>query len=130
MDREQIWLAVSFAWSEIGLERSDYARFATRIGATPADATVLRRVVFWEVAGAFAVDTVLAAVSMGVTLPDWGYEDEYVLRKVRRWRARPLVWSLCNPVWLLGYPVACLVAVGAWRELKRAVDAENGVSAA
>lgn len=119
MQREQVWLAASFSWSESGLEDSEYRNYAKSIGALPGESRAVAFVVFWEVCGAFAVFTVGALLSMGAALPDWGFKDEYVLHKVSAWRNRSLVLSLINPLWVVGYPLACVMAFGGWLKLNR-----------
>jgi hypothetical protein len=56
---------------------------------------------------------------MGATLPDWYFPGAQ--QKVARWLQRPLLLSLLNPLWLVGYPVSCLIAVRHWLQLRRAV---------
>lgn len=121
MNKEQVWLAMSYSWSEIGLNSREYGVFAEKIAAKPDEIGEIRKVVFWEVCGAFAVFTIFALLTMGMVLPDWGFKDEYTLEKVSRWMRRPLLLSLLNPLWLVGYPLACLFAIGGWKMLSKSI---------
>lgn len=120
MKREKIWEATSYAWTEIGLEPSDFVDFARDAGLTPQDRKALAHAVFWETCGAFAIETVFALLLMGITLPDWQFPEP--VQKVQRWLCSPLALSLLNPLWLLGYPLACVFALGYWRKLRRAAN--------
>jgi hypothetical protein len=118
---------MSFAWSEVGLEPDEYGKYASQIGASHRELGAFDRECLAVVCGAFSMHTVIALLSMGVSLSDWGYNDEYVIRKVSIWQSRPLLISLLNPIWLVGFPLSVLFALGTWRRLRRAV-AEIGSS--
>ena len=77
------------------------------------------RAVFWDTCGAFAVETVFAFLLLGMTLPDWHFPGAE--QKVARWLRRPLLLSLINPLWLVGYPISCLMAFNYWVQLRRTV---------
>jgi len=111
----------------VGLEPHEYGKYATEIGASRRELGAFDRECLAVVCGAFAIHTVIALLSMGMYLSDWGYNDEYVIRKVSTWQSRPLLISLLNPLWLVGFPSSVLFALGTWRKLRRAV-AENGSS--
>jgi hypothetical protein len=119
VNREKIWEAMSYVWTEIGLDGNDLRRFAGEISAQPHDMHAFNRAVFWDTCGAFAIETLFAFLLMGTTLPDWYFPGAQ--QKVARWLRRPLLLSLLNPLWLAGYPVACLMAVRYWLQLRRAV---------
>ena len=116
---------MSFAWSEVGLEPHEYGKYASEIGASHRELGAFDRECLVVVCGAFAIHTVIALLSMGMSLSDWGYNDEYVIRKVSTWQSRPLLTSVLNPLWLVGFPLSVLFALGTWRRLRRAV-AQNG----
>ena len=119
MNREKIWEAMSYVWTEIGLDDKDFHRFGGEISAQPHDIPAFNRAVFWDTCGAFAVQTVFAILLMGITLPDWDYPE--AKQKVSRWLRRPLFLSLLNPLWLVGYPLSCLMVTNYWLKLRRAV---------
>lgn len=107
MHREKVWEAISYAWTEVGLDRGGFRRFAQDAGISPGDRRALLHAVFWQVCGVFAIETSLALIPMGITLPDWFFPEPE--QKVTRWLARPLLRSVLNPLWLVGYPLSCLL---------------------
>ena len=119
MNREKIWEAMSYAWTEIGLDDKDFQRFGYEISAQPEDMPEFNRAVFWETCGAFAVETTFALLLLGMTLPDWYFPEAE--KKVSCWLRRPLILSLVNPLWIVGYPISCLMAFKYWVQLRRAV---------
>ena len=119
MNRDKIWEAMSYVWTEIGLDDKDFQRFGSEIAAQPQDMPAFNRAVFWDTCGAFAVETAFAFLLMGMTLPDWYFPEPE--RKVARWLRRPLLLSLINPLWLIGYPISCIMAINYWLQLRRAV---------
>lgn len=118
MNREKIWEAMSYVWTEIGLDDNDFRRFGGEIAAEHQDMSAFNRAVFWDTCGAFAVETVFALLLMGMALPDWYFPEP--TRKIDRWLRRPLVFSLINPLWLIGYPASCIIAASYRLRLRRA----------
>ncbi|HET6807371.1 MAG TPA: hypothetical protein VFH59_18200 [Frateuria sp.] len=118
MHREKVWEAMSYAWTEVGLDPAGFRQFARDAELSPQDQPALFHVVFWQVCGAFAVETSLALMLMGVTLPDWFFPEP--AEKVARWLKRPLPYSLLNPLWLVGYPLSCLRVASYWYRLRKA----------
>lgn len=55
---------------------------------------------------------------MGITLPDWHFPEPK--QKVARWLHRPLLVSLINPLWLVGYALSCVIVVNYWIKLRKA----------
>ncbi|MGN2245902.1 hypothetical protein ACFWZ3_04325 [Frateuria sp. GZRR35] len=118
MNREKIWEAMSYAWTEVGLDAAGFQRFARDADLSAHDPRALFHAVFWQVCGAFAVETAWALMLMGVTLPDWFFPEPE--KKVSRWLARPLSYSVLNPLWLMGYPLSCLLVASYWHRLRKA----------
>ncbi len=123
MNREKVWEAMSYVWTEIGLDEKEFQRFGSEISAQSKDMSEFNRAVFWETCGAFAIETAFAFLLMGTTLPDWHFPEAE--QKVARWLQRPLLLSLINPLWLVGYPVSCLMAFNYWLQLRRAVASSS-----
>ena len=117
MNREKVWEVASYAWTEIGLRQEDFVRFAGEAQLSLGSDRALAHAVFWQVCGAFAIETVLALLLMGITLPDWFFPEPE--QKVARWLRRPLLLSLLNPLWLVGYPLSCLLVFSYWYRLRR-----------
>ncbi|MDR3221510.1 MAG: hypothetical protein LBU46_05820 [Candidatus Accumulibacter sp.] len=119
MNREKVWEAMSYAWTEIDLDGDEFRCFAREIDAQPHEMALFNRAVFWDTCGAFAVETVFEILSLRTTAPDWYFPE--AVQKVAHWLRRPLLLSLLNPLWLVGYPLSCLGAVSYWFKLRRAV---------
>jgi hypothetical protein len=118
-----VWTTVSMAWTEIGLEEADYPPIARELLAQGADWPAVRRIALREVCGAFALDSFLIFPCMlWMIMPDWGYNEDYLRRRMQRWQRRPL-WQqlLRNPLRLLGYPVALLMSRRIRARLKQAM---------
>jgi hypothetical protein len=124
--REKVWEATSYAWTEIGLDRNRFLRLAREADISSDDRPALLHAVFWQVCGAFAVETSLALMLLGSTLPDWFFPEPE--QKVARWLARPLRLSIINPLWLVGYPLSCLLAASYWYRLRQASAAPGRAS--
>ena len=43
-------------------------------------------------------------------MPDWGFEEAYLRRRIARWYSRPYWLHFLNPLRILGYPIALLFA--------------------
>ena len=120
MIEKQVWLYASYSWSEIGLSGEDRTDFFKKMSIQAQKELVdARKAVFWDVCGAFAVFTALTLLTVGTMLPDWGFDEKYVVDKVSHWQRQPLWHSLINPLWWLGYPVACLIVFADWRKLSK-----------
>ncbi|MBZ4039310.1 hypothetical protein [Novilysobacter selenitireducens] len=119
MNREKIWEAMSYAWTEIGLSGAEFEKFAREIQVKPEGMSEFNRAVFWDTCGTFAIESTFAFLSLGVSLPDWHWPD--AVERVARWRRRSVLQSLLNPIWLIGYPLACIMALNYWLQLRRAV---------
>lgn len=120
-----VWTTVSMAWTEIGLEEADYPPIARELLAQGADWPAVRRIALREVCGAFALDSFLIFPCMlWMIMPDWGYNEDYLRRRMQRWQRRSL-WQqlLRNPLRLLGYPVALLMSRRIRARLEQAMRA-------
>jgi hypothetical protein len=118
----QVWDAVSMAWTEIGLEPSDYPAIAEKLKKEGATWPEVRAIALRDVCGSFAVDSFLIIPCMlWMIMPDWGYNEEYLRRRAQRWAKRPIWLHFLNPLRLLGYPVALLFSMGVRLRLKRAL---------
>lgn len=125
-----VWTTVSMAWTEIGLEDADYPPIARELLTQGADWPAVRRIALREVCGAFALDSFLIFPCMlWMIMPDWGYNEDYLRRRMRRWQRRPL-WQqlLLNPLRLLGYPMALLMSRRIRARLEQAMRAAHAQS--
>jgi hypothetical protein len=105
MKRAKVWEAISYVWTEVGLGREDFQRFAKEIHAESHDMRSFSRAVFWDTCGAFSVETVFAFLLMGIMLPDWYFPEPE--QKVERWLRRPLLLSPINLLWLGSVTHSC-----------------------
>ncbi len=121
MNREYVWMAMSYAWTEIGIVGSEYEDYAHKIAAHESEMGEFKRAVFFEIIPAFAVDTIFAFTFIGINLPDWSFDSDYLNNKVNKWLKRPLVLSLLNPIWLIGYPLAIIISFAQYVKLRKAV---------
>lgn len=123
-----VWNAVSMAWTEIGLGEPEIPPIAAELRATYPQWDEVRRVIYGDVLGSFALESGLLPLAAGSIIgmflitpfPDWGYEETYLRRRMQRWYRLPRWWHFLNPIRLIGYPFAILFAFGLCRRLKRA----------
>ncbi|AWV06144.1 hypothetical protein [Marilutibacter maris] len=128
MDHFLIWNTVSMAWTEIGLDDDEYPAIARELRRSyeswEAVDTVIRR----DVLGSFALESGLFPLALvpvvGLLLiapfPDWGYDEDYLRQRMRRWHRMARWRQYLNPVRLLGYPIAWLFSLPLRRRLERA----------
>lgn len=124
MERYPVWETLSYAWSEIGIEEDECWSMVRKSGIGLADLPEVDRVIFRDVCASFAVESFLVfPLMLWMILPDWGFREDYLRRRVSRWYARPYWTHYLNPLRCVGYPVALLFA---WRYrsmLRKAVRA-------
>jgi hypothetical protein len=123
MDRYYVWEIISYAWTEIGIEDRDCATLVRKGAITHEHLREVDRIVFRDVCASFAVDTVLNFPLMGMLMPDWGYKEEYLRQRIERWHSRPYWINFINPLRVIGYPLAVLMALKYRSMLRRAVRA-------
>ena len=123
MDHFDIWDVVSYAWTEIGLEESDYPKYAETIHAQYDDWESVNRVIIRDVCASFAVDSFLIIPCMAwMIMPDWGYEPEYLRKRMSEWYSKPYWMHFINPIRILGYPIALVLSRGVRKKLKHAYN--------
>jgi hypothetical protein len=111
MDTYKIWEVVSYGWTEIGIEPDECERILAPAGIALADLPAVDRVIFKDVCASFSVDAFLVfPLMLWMLMPDWGYEESYLRRRVERWYSRPYWVHFLNPLRILGYPVALVFA--------------------
>lgn len=136
IDRARLWEFMSYAWTEIGIEEDECLTLAREAGISPATLDEADRIVFRDICASFAVESFLVIpLMLWMILPDWGYDEAYLRRRMAAWYARPYWRHFLHPLRLPGYPVALLFALGYRRKLHRAVrmnalieDARRGPS--
>jgi len=112
---------MSYAWTEIGIRGNQYDAEAIKISATSKDIWLVRIIVFLQVIPAFAFNSFLALATAGGAMPDWGYEEDYVIRKMRRWSNGLFIFSFINPFWWLGLPLSFLFSFVHYIRIEKAI---------
>ncbi|SEL93693.1 hypothetical protein SAMN05428989_2926 [Pseudoxanthomonas sp. GM95] len=117
-----IWDAVSMAWTEIGLDPAEYDPIALKLVEQGVTLKDLRSVARRDVCGAFALDSVLIFPCMlWMIMPDWGYAEPYLRRRMQAWRKHPAWVQYLHPMRWIGYPIAFGFSVGVRSRLERAL---------
>lgn len=133
---ECVWEVVSYAWTEIGIDQAECDRLVRRFGLGPANVDAARRICFRDAAASFGFETFLVfPLFLWMLMPDWGYGETYLRRRILNWRKRPLIWHFANPLRVLAYPLALLLALPQWRMLRKSLlanitpkDGQNGAT--
>ena len=122
MDRYYVWEIISYAWTEIGIEDAECRELVHKGGISKADLAHIDRIYFKDVCASFAHDTFLVFPLMAwMIMPDWGYNEEYLRKRMVRWYSQPYWTHFLNPFRLLGYPLAVLMSLKYRAMLRRAV---------
>lgn len=122
MDSYTVWEIISYAWTEIGIEDDECLTLVRKGGITVADLDEVDRLFFRDICASFAFDSFLVfPLMLWMLMPDWGYNEKYLRRRMRRWYGRPYWSHFLNPLRVLGYPVALFFAWGYRSMLRRAV---------
>ncbi len=124
MDHYRVWEIFSYAWSEIGIDDVECDHLV-RMGAIGvSDLAEVDRLFFRDVCASFAVDSFLVfPLMLWMIMPDWGFSEAYLRRRMNRWYARPYWSHFLNPLRVLGYPVALVFGWSYRRMFRRVVRA-------
>jgi len=126
MDRYYVWEIISYAWTEVGIEASECKSLVEKGGICLEDIGEVDRIIFKDVCGSFAFDTFLIfPLMLWMIMPDWGYDEDYLRKRVDRWHARPYWAHFLNPMRVLGYPLAVLMALKYRSMIRKAVRARD-----
>jgi hypothetical protein len=120
-ERQVVWETLAQYWVDTWYDDEQLDRFADQLAACGFSLRELDRIASREVCGAFATFTLAAFLSFGMALPDFFFPEEEARRKVSSWLARPLLFSLLNPFWLIGYLAARGYLRASWADLRRRV---------
>ncbi len=122
MKRFLVWQIFSYAWTEIGIDDDECLTLVRQGEIGVADLAEIDRLFFRDVCASFAVDSFLVfPMMLWMIMPDWGFSDEYLQRRMARWYAKPYWLHFVNPLRICGYPVALLFAWGYRAMVRRAV---------
>ncbi len=101
--RERAWEILAQTWADTSYDEIEKAAFAKGLAETGLSRRELNRIAYWEVCGAFATFSTTVFATAGMALPDYCFPKDVARESVTDWISRPLVFSLINPLWLLGY---------------------------
>ena len=101
--RQVVWEILAQFWVDTWYDAGQLDEFANRLVQCGFSARDLDRIAYREVCGAFATFTLAVFVTAGMALPDWSFPNDEARRRVTRWVVRPLLFSLVNPFWIVGY---------------------------
>lgn len=125
MDRYYVWEIISYAWTEIGIQDDECRKLVEEGGITSADLPEIDRMYLRDVCASFAFETFLVfPLFLWMLMPDWGFEESYLRKRMERWYSKPYWIHLLNPLRLLGYPLSLLFALKYRSMLRRAVHAK------
>lgn len=133
-----VWDTVSMAWTEIGIFDNEYPKIAGQLREHFSSWDEIAAIIDRDVVPAFSVRSALLllilAPPIGLLLitpmPDWGYEEAWLRKRIARWHAWPLWLHWCNPARIVGYPIAFLFSIALRQRLKRAWHASSARPAA
>lgn len=128
IDVHKVWYFASYAWTEVGIEGEECLAPARETGLTEETLSIADRILFFDVCGAFAIQT-LFVIPFWMLMPDWGYDEDYLRRRAEHWYTRPRWQRYLNPLRLIGYPLAALVLLEYRAKLRKAVRAVAAGSA-
>jgi len=121
MNRLPIWHVVSYAWTEIGLSDEEYPKYANEIFSECQDWQTVNKVIIRDILASFAVESFLIIPCMlWMIMPDWGFDLDYLRKRMEQWYLKPYWRHFLNPIRLLGYPVALMLTADVRRKLKKA----------
>jgi hypothetical protein len=122
VDKYYVWEVISYAWTEIGIEDVECKHLVQKGSIAPEDLQEVDRIIFKDVCASFAFDSFLVfPLMLWMLMPDWGYSEEYLRRRMERWYSRPYWLHFLNPMRWLGYPLAALMALKYRSMLRKAV---------
>jgi len=128
MDHLIVWNAVSMAWTEIGLSDEEYDKIAADLQFSYTSWSEIDDIIKGDVLGSFALTSLLLLLAMvpfiGIffinSLPDWGYEEAVLRRRMDNWSKMPRWKHYLNPLRIVGYPLAWLLSISVRKKLKNA----------
>ena len=122
LENYYVWEIISYAWTEIGIEDIECRQLVQKGNISADDLKLVDRIIFRDVCASFAVDTFLIfPLMLWMIMPDWGYNESYLRRRMEHWYARPYWLHFLNPMRCLGYPLAVLMALKYRSMLRRVV---------
>jgi len=122
VDTYKIWEVVSYGWTEFGIEPDECERILAPASILPADLAAVDRVIFRDVCASFSLDAFVVSLRLWMLMPDCGFDERYLRRRVERWYSRPYWVHFLNPLRILGYPLALGIAWKYRSMLREAIE--------
>lgn len=99
LDTYQVWDVISCAWTEIGLDDDEFKTIAQKASLKPEHLPQIDRIFFKDICASFAVDSLLIfQLMIWMLIPDWGYSERYLRKRVLDWYSRPYWKNFLNPI--------------------------------
>ena len=122
IDVYAVWEFLSYAWTEVGIEDDECTLMALKTGASVTSLGEVDLIFFRDVCASFAVDSFLIMpLMLWMIMPDWGYNEKYLRKRMTDWYQRPYWMHFLNPLRVLGYPIALLFALRYRAKFRKAV---------
>lgn len=118
-----IWDYVTLSWSEIGIDTDEFPSYFGKIEKHYANWHEIQPIIR-DTSLCFAPQMPLMFLFFPI-IPDWGYNKDYLLEKIQKWHTTPKSRIWLNPLRLIGYPLANLMAMGYIRRLKNSINLAN-----
>ena len=123
-----IWDIASLAWTEIGIEGEEYNDHAILLRESYNSWSYIDRIIVRDVCGSFATISFtylfvlipIIGMLFITPMPDWGYDQEYLRKRMERWERRSVLVNFLNPFRLIGYPISLYFASELRAKLKAA----------
>ena len=121
MDKYYLWEIMSYSWTEVGISDEEYRDLAKKARITPAMLGEVDRIIFRDIALAFALESWFIIPPLWVLLPDWGFSEEFIRKRMQRWYSVPYAFHVLNPFRIVAFPVSVLFLLSGRSKLRAAV---------
>lgn len=122
IDKYIVWKIISYSWTEIGIDDDECLSLVRKANITSSSLKDIDQIFFRDVCASFAVESFLFfPLMLWMLMPDWGYDTDYLRKRIENWYSRPYWRHLINPLRIFGYPMALVFAFRYRSMLRRAV---------
>ena len=93
-----LWKTLSYAWTEIGLNEAECSEIVRELENEYQSWSEIKDVIYKDVLGGFSLLSLslcfvwipfIGWVFANNLLPDWGFDDEWIQKKIQHWYAVP-----------------------------------------
>lgn len=122
MNKDAIWIAMSYAWADTELSELDLKIEAEKISAKGLEIIYVILVCIFLIIPTFAVSSFFAIATAGMSMPDFGYNEQYVIEAHRKlWYRRYVFFNLVNPLFWIGLPISYIFGISFLLKLLKAI---------